>query len=252
VVRYPGKGFTQRKRNESGGWDYKTSDLKMVLYHLDEVIGSNETLITEGEKDADNLRAAFKAYYENIGQPPARVAVTTSPRGAGKWRDDFAAYLCGKRVTIFQDNDEAGVKHAKRVAESAYHYANGVKIISLPEVKDVSDFLAAGHPIEDIVAIVKRTPPWKPEESTTSLFMTVSEFHEKAADHIDWLVEGVIQRAANGQKWMDFFVPKPVRTALVSREDNGGLTQWRETSCSASGASQTRNLTAGCGSTPRA
>jgi putative DNA primase/helicase len=251
VVRNPGKRFIQRKKNASGAWEYKTSDLKMVLYHLNEVVSSNETLVTEGEKDADNLRTAVKDYYGRIGQPPARVAVTTSPRGAGKWQDFFAPYFCGKRVTIFQDNDEPGRKHAKQVAESVYPYANGVKIVSLPGVKDVSDFLAAGHTIEEIIQIVKQAPTWKPEESASSLFMAMTEFHEKAPDHIEWLVEGVIQSGANGllisrpkagksftvldlalalasgQKWLGFYVPKQVRVALVSREDNGGLTQWR-------------------------
>jgi AAA domain/CHC2 zinc finger len=252
VVRYSGKRFAQRKRNPSGGWDYKTSDLRMVLYHLPEVVGANEVCVTEGEKDADNLRTAIKAYYDKIGQPPGRVAVTTSPRGAAKWRDDFAPYFCGKRVTIFQDNDEPGTKHAKRVAESVHRFANGVKIISLPGVKDVSEFLAAGHTVDEIVEIVKRAPVWKLAESATSLFMSVSEFHEKADEQIDWLVENVIQCAANGifiarpkvgksfvvldlalalaggQNWLDFHVPRRVRTALVSREDTGGLTRSRE------------------------
>jgi putative DNA primase/helicase len=251
VVRNPGKRFIQRKKNASGAWEYKTSDVKMVLYHLNEVIGSNETLLCEGEKDVDNLRVAVKDYYARIGQPPARVAVTTSPRGAGKWQDSFAPYFCGKRVTIFQDNDEPGRKHAKQVAESVYRYANGVKIVSLPNVKDVSDFLGAGHTIEEIIEIVKQTAVWKPEESASSLFMTMTQFHEKVPDCISWLLEGVIQRGANGlvisrpkagksfaildlavalasgQNWLDFFVPKQVRVALVSREDNGGLTQWR-------------------------
>jgi len=251
VVRNPGKRFIQRKKSPDGGWEYRTSDLKMVLYHLNEVIGANEVLVSEGERDADNLRTAVKEYYARINQPPARVASTTSPRGAGKWQDHFAPYFCGKRVTIFEDNDEPGRKHARQVAESVYPYANGVKVVSLPGVKDVSDFLGAGHTIEEIIQIVKQTAAWKPEESATSLFMTMTEFHEKAPDCIEWLVEGVIQRGANGllvsrpkagksftildlavalasgQKWLDFYVPKQVRVALVSREDCYGLTQWR-------------------------
>jgi RecA-family ATPase len=82
--------------------------------------------------------------------------------------------------------------------------------------------------------------------------MTVSQFEEKLADQIDWILEGVIQRGANGlmiarpkagksfavldlaialasgQRWLEFFVPKRVKVALVSREDHYGLTQWRE------------------------
>jgi hypothetical protein len=252
VLRYPGKQFSQRKKNDQGGWDYKTSDLKMVLYHLDEVIGSNEVCVTEGEKDADNFRTAIKEYYVSLGKPPDRVAVTTSPRGAGKWQDHFAPYFTGKRVTIFQDNDEPGIKHAKRVAESVYRFANGVRIVAVPGAKDISEFMASGKTMKDVIQVVKDTPTWKPEASTSSLFVTVSEFEEKLADQIDWLVEGVIQRGANGlviarpkagksfcvldlaiavasgQRWMEFFVPRRSKVALVSREDHYGLTQWRE------------------------
>lgn len=252
VVRYPGKQFQQRKKDAKGNWEYKTSDLKMVLYRLDEVIGSNEVCVTEGEKDADVLRTAIRAYYLSIAKSSTRVAVTTSPRGAGKWQDHFAPYFTGKRVTIFQDNDEPGIKHAKQIAASVHRFANGVKIISLPGVKDISEFLASGKTMEDVIEIVKQAKSWTPPEVTTSLFMTVSQFEEKLADQIDWLLEGIIQRGANGlmiarpkagksfaildlaialasgQRWLEFYVPKRVKVALVSREDHYGLTQWRE------------------------
>ena len=253
VLRFPGKRFQQRKRTASGQWEYKTSDLKMVLYHLNEVIGANEVCVTEGEKDADILRDAIKEHYRKNGIAPARVAVTTSPRGAGKWQDHFAPYFTGKRTTIFQDNDEPGIKHALHVAHSVYQHANGVKIIALPDVKDVGEFLQSGKTIGDLVEIVKQTPSWQPVKSDTeSLFMSVTEFEQKARTEIDWLLEGVIQHGANGliiarpkcgksfavldlaialasgQRWLEFYVPKRVKVALVSREDFYGLTQWRE------------------------
>src|SRR5258706_4815683 len=43
---------------------------------------------------------------------------------------------------------------------------------------------------------------------------------------------------ASGQRWLDFYVQKRIRTALVSREDNYGLTQWRNLKLS-----KHRNLT---------
>jgi DNA primase len=113
VVRYPGKRFTQRQPDGKNGWIYKTQGMKMVLYHLPEVVTAKQVIICEGEKDCDNLRAALNGKYPHL-------AVTTCPRGAGKWQDDFSIFLAGKQVLILPDNDEAGRKHAETVATSAY------------------------------------------------------------------------------------------------------------------------------------
>ncbi len=247
VVRYPGKRFVQRHPDGKGGWIYKTQGMKMVLYNLPDVAAARNIIVAEGEKDADNLKAAFEA------KPPT-LAVTTSPRGAGKWLDDFSVYMAGKQVVIIPDNDEAGKKHAQAVAQSCYRWAQGIKILELPglsEKGDASDFLKT-HQVSEILELSKKTDWWKPPLSETTLFMNVSQFLEKSADHIEWLVEGVIQKGANGmviakpksgksfaiqdlavalasgQKWLDFFVPRRVKTALVSREDHSGLTQWRK------------------------
>lgn len=255
VVRYHGKRFTQRHSDGNGGWIYKTQDLKMVLYRLPEVITAKNIIICEGEKDADNLTAALKG--------SAHLAVTTCPRGAGKWQDQFSVFLAGKQVLILPDNDDAGRAHADTVARSAYRYALGVKIVALPDLPlkgDVSDYLKT-HSGADLIATAKSVGWWHPSQNETSLFMSVTQFEERAADVVDWMVEGVIQRGANGmliarpksgksfavldlaialasgQKWLDFYIPKRVRTAIVSREDHYGLTQWRERKLS-----QARNL----------
>jgi putative DNA primase/helicase len=247
VVRYPGKRFTQRQPDGNGGWIYKTQNLKMVLYQLPGVVTAKQVIVCEGEKDADGLREALGVQYPHL-------AVTTSPRGAGKWQDTFAPYFIGKQVLIIPDNDDAGRKHAQTVALSVHSYAQGVKILELPELSakgDVSDYLKT-HTAASLIELAKVCAWWKPAESDTSLFMTVTQFEQKAADSIEWMIEGVIQRGANGlfiarpkagksfavldqaialasgQRWLDFFVPKRVRVALVSREDHYGLTQWRE------------------------
>lgn len=265
VVRYPGKRFTQRRPDGKNGWIYQTAGIKVVLYHLPEVVTAKQVIICEGEKDTDNLRLALgiggaEAHEGQAGASEPRVAryphlaVTTAPRGAGKWLDEFSMYLIGKQVLIIPDNDDAGRKHAQMVATSVYRYTQEIKVLELPGLPakgDVSDFLK-DHTGVDVIAAAKECQFWKPPESETSLFMTVSQFQQKAADTVDWIVEGVIQQNANGmliarpkagksflvvdlalalasgQKWLDFYVPRRVKTALVSREDNYGLTQWRE------------------------
>ena len=83
------------------------------------------------------------------------------------------------------------------------------------------------------------------------LFLPAPKFVAQAPEKIDWLVEGVIERGANGffsavpkggkswaavdlaislalgADWLGFRVPEAVRVALISREDNPSLTAWR-------------------------
>ena len=83
------------------------------------------------------------------------------------------------------------------------------------------------------------------------LLLPAHKFIASAPERIDWLVEGVIQRGANGviaaspragktwlsldlaialasaSDWLGFRVPRPARVALLSREDPQALTGWR-------------------------
>jgi hypothetical protein len=247
-LRYPGKRFVQRKPVGKSGWDYKLGDIRRPLYRLPELIVANDVVVVEGEKDADNVLAAFAGRTLPDG---VRVAATTNFDGAGKWRSEYAPYFAGKRVVIFPDNDTIGRKHAEDVAASVYPYAYAVKVVPLPELSDhgdVSDYLKA-HSADDLLAEIKKTPVWRP--SPQKLFVPASAFVLQVPDTIDWLVENVIQRGANGffvaipkggksyvaidlaislalgVDWMGFTIPRPARVALISREDAPELTGWR-------------------------
>lgn len=85
---------------------------RIVLYHLDELLGRQHepVYIAEGEKDVDRLR--------QFG-----LLATCNPMGAGKWRDQFSAYVAGRDVYVFFDRDPAskafrGQIHAADVALS--------------------------------------------------------------------------------------------------------------------------------------
>ena len=93
---------------------------------------------------------------------------------------------------------------------------------------------------------------WRPEKSN-ALLVPITSFLGQARAEIDWLIDGLIQRGANGFfcavpkggkswaaadmaislalgcPWLGFSIPKPTRVALISREDAPQLTAWRVT-----------------------
>ena len=248
-LRFPGKRFSQRTRDSQGNSVYNLSGVRKVLYNLPEVITANTVAITEGEKDADNLAPLGKLLSEKF--PNTRFAATTNFDGAGKWLPQYSAYLTGKQVMIFEDNDQPGREHAALAAASVSPSARSVRVIrlpGLPEKGDVSDYLAA-HSVEELLAEIKKAPVWRPAQST--ILVPAPQFLESFTTEIDWMVHGVIQCGSNGficalpkvgkswaavdlalslalgLPWIGFDIPRPVKTALITREDNPVLTKWR-------------------------
>ena len=249
-LRYPGKRFSQRRPDGKSGWIYKLDGVtRKPLYNLPAVLIANEIVVAEGEKDADNAAKALKS----IGSSGVLIAGTTNFDGAGKWRDTESVFFAGKRVVIFEDNDEVGRKHAQQVAASVYPFALGIKVIQFPELPehgDVSDFLKTGT-AEQLVERIKKTPQWRPAESSLRILVSAIDFTRTIPEHIDWVVDGVIQAGANGMfaadpkagksfaatdlavslaigaDWLGFRVTRPIRVAMVAREDTPGLTAWR-------------------------
>src|SRR3954465_95605 len=139
AVRYQPKRFKQRRPDGRGGWAWDLEGVRRVLYRLREVLTAEEVILVEGEKDVERLRA--------LG-----FVATTNPQGAGKWRPEDADTLAGKRRVGLPDNDEAGRKHAGKVAASLRGKATSVKVLELPglpEKGDVSDWLAAGPDVRE-------------------------------------------------------------------------------------------------------
>lgn len=88
-------------------------------------------------------------------------------------------------------------------------------------------------------------------DSTKDVFVDFERLVSTIPNEIDWMVDGVIERGANGiiagvpkaskswvaadlglsvalgTPWMGFGVTRPAKVALISREDNPGLTSWR-------------------------
>lgn len=104
--------------------------------------------------------------------------------------------------------------------------------------------------ITDLGAVLQKLVTSGPE-TAEHVLVDGQQFISRSALSVDWLVEGVIQRDANGvicaepkagkswmaadlaislalgSSWMGRRVPRPVKTALISREDGPPLTSWR-------------------------
>ncbi len=132
---------------------------------------------------------------------------------------------------------------ANKIIENAYEQSDSAEAIVTAAEKSIAR--VAEHEQE-----VDESKP---------IFATVSEFTKDTPNEIDWLVEGVIERGANGlivstpkfgksvvsldlavalamgQSWMPglsaggFYIPKQVKVGFCAREDAPGLTRWQET-----------------------
>ncbi len=143
VVRYEPKDFRQRRPDGNGGWSWKLGDTRRVPYRLPEVVrtakAGGKVAVVEGEKDVQALEAKG-------------LVATTAPGGAGKWRPEYAEFLRGAQVGVIADADEPGRKHAAEVAKSLEGIAASVRVLEpAAGCKDVSEHLAAGKPLSELV-----------------------------------------------------------------------------------------------------
>jgi len=111
VVRYEPKGFSQRRPDGNDDWIWNMKGVNPVPYHLPEIIQAVEpVMIVEGEKDVESLR--------RMG-----FIATTSPMGAGKWREPYNKYLKDKEVILIPDHDQPGYQHCRNIGQSLWGIA---------------------------------------------------------------------------------------------------------------------------------
>jgi nicotinamidase-related amidase len=157
VVRFDPKDFRQRKPDCNDGWTWNLNGVRRVLYRLPEVPKAKSVLICEGEKDCETARS--------LG-----LTATCNPSGAGKWREEYSEFLRGKRVAIIADADEPGRKHTQQVAASLSGKTESLKVLELPDAKDLSDWVEQGGERESLIEMIRNAPEWKPTSQTTSGF----------------------------------------------------------------------------------
>lgn len=163
----PGRGFNpdwyrwrpkhKNERAPEGAIDLP--ECRLVLYRLPELLAvtpeAGHVFLPEGEKDVDALRG--------IG-----LIATCNPMGAGKWRDEFVAFLVGRDVVIIPDADAPGRDHARAIAATLQGRARSVKVLELPEGhKDPADWVLAGGTAEQLLDLVAKAGEAKAFDQVT-------------------------------------------------------------------------------------
>lgn len=139
-----GKTFLQRHKGPDGAYVWNLDGVERVLYRLPRVLAADKVWLVEGEKDVHTL--------EGLG-----LVATTIPGGArANWAPGFTAALAGRRVILCGDGDKPGQEHMARCAIELRSAAAELGKCSMPEgIKDVTDYMAAGHTLADLQALVE-------------------------------------------------------------------------------------------------
>ncbi len=170
VVRFHPKEFRQRRPAQPGDpdakeydgrwWVWKLGDTCRVLYRLPDVLDAVKQRVpiwlVEGEKDVHALEARGEV-------------ATTWPGGAAQWRSEYAELLRGANVVLVPDMDphKLGDRHsadegritkaspgamvAWRIVEDLRKVGATVTTVLPAEGKDLSDHLAAGYGLNELV-----------------------------------------------------------------------------------------------------
>ncbi|MFA1704694.1 AAA family ATPase, partial [Mycobacterium intracellulare] len=131
VTRTPNKSFRQ-----SGNMRDRS------LFQVEDIGDADTLYVTEGEQDAVTLATLCKV----AAVSPAQGAKTPP----NKW--DWTP-LTGRQVTVIADKDAAGRRHAEAVKAHLQPIARSVKIMEAAIGKDISDHLAAGKTLDELVPV---------------------------------------------------------------------------------------------------
>jgi putative DNA primase/helicase len=180
VVRYEPKDFRQRRPDGSGGRDWTVRDMELVPYHLPQLIETahnpaRSVYIVEGEKDVHTVEGlGLVAICNSGGAGPEPKA---DKNYNSKWPSAFGQYFVGRDVIILPDNDAVGEAHARAIAKALIGTAARIRIVNLPGLahkQDVSDWMAAGGTLDQLIDLValaldfNAEPPANPHSEPAS------------------------------------------------------------------------------------
>jgi hypothetical protein len=181
VMRTAAKQFPVRVPDSSAktGWRWRLGDTRRVLYRLPKLryaIDAGRTIyVPEGEKDVHSVERA------------GGIA-TCNPGGAGKWNPDFSEALRDATVVIVADADKPGRAHARMVAAALDGIAASVEIRESAEGKDVTDHLASGRTLDELVVTTESSP-----DAPAELALDLLVFVEQPDPPLRWVIPGLLE-----------------------------------------------------------
>lgn len=235
---------SQKLRKKDGSKTFvqkagKSKDIKgirRVLYGLPDVINAAKEkgviFICEGEKDCESFNSMTNKNF----------IATTNPGGASKWAHEYSKALKSygvRLVIIIHDNDDAGKKHCLQVAESLSLQDIKVELVSIPKVKDISEWVAAR--IDELIAqypnqgiprdfanqylreqfkeILKTKTPFEFDENNAKYSRLVAESSTNKSWKSDETVTGYIENCYYNQRSKLYYIPKDNGWIEVTRVD---------------------------------
>jgi putative DNA primase/helicase len=191
TLRYEPKSFGVRQPDGAGGWIYNINGVRRVPYRVPKLVESDRCLIVEGEKD---VKTAEEMEF----------TATCNPFGAGKWLPEYNEHFREKLANIIPDNDDAGERHARSVACSLITIAKRVKIVHLPEGKDLSEWRELGGTRPQLIKLIKATTAvtaeqvaaWQTQTSRTTAgefqLTKLDDLLKEPEEKVSWTVEGLL------------------------------------------------------------
>lgn len=134
VHRSPDKCFRQ------SGTTAGTTELYRLPKVAQAVAAGTTVYLVEGEQDVHTAEA--------LG-----AIATTSPMGAGNWAKVDPAPLTGAHVVVVPDEDDAGRRYLADVWSTLEPIAASITVKRPVVGKDLSDHVAAGHDLDDLVPL---------------------------------------------------------------------------------------------------
>jgi predicted P-loop ATPase len=140
--------------------------LPQIIHHADK---NQPLFIAEGEKDVEGLAAL-------------RIPATCNSGGAGNWPSEISKWFKDHEVIILPDNDDAGLIHARDVAQKLNGIAKRIRILELPGLPhkgDISDWFDAGGTSEELYKLAEQALDWEDFD-----FGDIAPHWEMDHDHI--------------------------------------------------------------------
>lgn len=153
------KSFYWKRIDENGEIIKNLTGCRKILYRLPEVIKGicmeKQIFLVEGEKDVDKL-----AEYGLIA--------TTAPESL-KWCEEFTKVLENADVVVLYDMDKTGIERRDLLLQKLQGKVKRLRVIDPPGLeyqeahgKDITDWLAEGNTIKQLLEIVSHTSDFIP------------------------------------------------------------------------------------------